>query len=130
MSEAIHQEVVLSAAPARVYEILMDSEEHAAFTANGVAEISREAGGAFSTHGGQITGRNIELEPGRRIVQAWRVKDWPEGVYTLISFDLREEDGGTRLVFDQWGAPEDQRAHLAEGWTARYWDPLRAYLAA
>ena len=128
MVDAIHQEVVLAAAPARVYQVLMDSVEHAAFTANGSADISREVGGAFSTHGGHITGRNIELDPGRRIVQAWRVRDWPEGVYSVIRFDLRDEEGKTRLVFDQWGAPGDQRAHLAEGWDARYWRPLRTYL--
>jgi uncharacterized protein YndB with AHSA1/START domain len=130
MSEPIHQEVVFNAAPARIYEVLMDSGEHAAFTANGAADISREAGGAFSTHGGHITGRNIELVPGRRIVQAWRVKGWPDGMYSVVRFELQGEGDRTRLVFDHWGAPDDQRAHLAEGWTARYWEPLRKYIDA
>ena len=130
MSEPIHQEVVFAAAPARIYAALMDSGEHAAFTANGAAEISREPGGAFSTHGGHITGRNIELVPGRRIVQAWRVQGWPDGMYSVIRFELNDEDGQTRLVFDHWGAPDDQAAHLAEGWNTRYWEPLRAFLAS
>lgn len=130
MSEPIHQEIVFNAAPARIYAALMDSAEHAAFTGNGAAEISPEAGGAFSTHGGQITGRTIELVPNRRIVQAWRVANWPEGMYSVIRFALEDADGGTRLVFDHWGAPDDQAAHLADGWTTRYWEPLRAYLAA
>ncbi len=128
MSDSIHQEVVFPAGPARVYEALMDSGEHAAFTANGAAEISREVGGAFSTHGGHILGRNLELVPDRRIVQAWRVKDWPEGMYSVIRFELKDEGGKTRLVFDHWGAPDDQRDHLAEGWKQRYWEPLGAYL--
>ena len=53
MSEPIHQEIGFAAAPARLYEALMDSGEHAAFTANGAAEISREAGGALRQLGGK-----------------------------------------------------------------------------
>ena len=129
MSDAIHQEVLIEASPKRVYEALMDSRQHAEFTANGAAEISRAAGGAWSAHGGHITGRNIELVPDRMIVQAWRVKDWPAGVYSVVRFELNGEGDRTRLVFDQWGAPPEQREHLAQGWTARYWEPLRKYLS-
>lgn len=129
MSEPIHHEVVLPANPGRVYEALMDSKQHETFTANGAAEISPDVGGPFSAHGGAIAGRNIELVANRRIVQAWRVADWPEGVYSVIRYQLEEEEGGrTRLIFDQWGAPADQRDHLEEGWTVRYWEPLKKYL--
>lgn len=129
MSAPIHHEVSFKASPARVFEALMDSGEHAAFTANGAAEISREAGGEFFAHGGQILGRNIEILPGRRIVQAWRVSAWPDGVYSLVRFELTAEGDGTKLVLDHWGFPEGTRDHLDSGWTARYWEPLRIYLA-
>lgn len=128
MSTPIHHEVSFQASPARVYAALMNADEHAAFTANGAAEISREAGGAFSTHGGQIVGRNIEIVPEQRIVQAWRVNNWPDGVYSLICFELHSEGDGTKLVFDHWGFPEGTRDHLDAGWTTRYWEPLRKYL--
>ena len=128
MSEIIHQEVHLPAKPDRVYEALMDSHQHAAFTGNGDARISRETGGAFQAHDGVISGRNIELVPGKRIVQAWRVKDWPAGMYSVVRFELTDHDAGTRLLFDQWGAPAEQREHLAEGWKQRYWRPLETYL--
>jgi uncharacterized protein YndB with AHSA1/START domain len=128
MSAPIHHEISFKASPARVFEALMDSDQHAAFTANGTAEISREAGGAFCAHGGQILGRNIEILPERRIVQAWRVSAWPDGVYSLVRFELTEEGEGTKLVLDHWGFPEGTRDHLDSGWTARYWEPLRKYL--
>ena len=128
MSAPIHHELSFKASPARIFQALMDSHEHAAFTANGVADISREAGGAFSTHGGQIVGRNIEIVPDRRIVQAWRVSNWPDGVYSLIRFELAGDGGGTKLIFDHWGFPAEARDHLDAGWTARYWEPLRRYL--
>ena len=125
----IHQEVTFKAKPARIYEALMDSREHEAFTANGAAQVSRDAGGAFSCHGGHIEERNIELLPNKRIIQAWRAKNWPEGIYSIVRFELKGEDGGTRLIFDQTGAPEDQREMLESGWHKRYWEPLAAYLA-
>jgi activator of HSP90 ATPase len=124
----IHQEVTFAAAPARVYRALMESTEHAAFT-GGPAEISRDAGGAFTCHGGVILGRNIELVPDARIVQAWRVANWPEGVYSVARFELRGEAGGTRLVFEQDGVPADEVEHIDAGWKARYWEPLRTCLA-
>ena len=73
MAEPIRQEVVLPATPGRIYSAYMDSAEHEAFTNNGPASISDDVGGAFSCHGGAISGRNVELVAGKRIVQAWRV---------------------------------------------------------
>src|SRR4051812_33929152 len=100
----IHQEVTFAAPPATVYRALADSAEHAKLT-GAPAEISRDEGGAFSAHGGKVTGRNVALIPGKRIVQAWRIADWPEGVYSIARFELRDEGGKTRLVFDQDGVP-------------------------
>jgi len=125
---SIHQVVTLKAAPLRVYRALMSSKEHEAFTANGKATISPKAGGAFSAHGGYVSGRNIELLPGKRIVQAWRVKGMPESVYSIVRFEFKKIRGGTRLIFDQTGLPPEHVGHLSSGWKARYWKPLKAYL--
>jgi activator of HSP90 ATPase len=107
---------------------LMDSNQHAGFT-GAPAEISRDAGGTFSCHGGQIVGRNIELVPDRRIVQAWRVANWDDGVYSLVRFEMSPSGSGTKLVLDQSGFPEGQGVHLAAGWNARYWEPMKRALA-
>jgi activator of HSP90 ATPase len=76
-----------------------------------------------------ITGRNIELAPNRRIVQAWRPGNWPEGVYSIVKFEL-EGDGnsGTKVVLDHTGFPEDSHDHLAAGWGENYWEPLQRFL--
>src|SRR6185295_3180510 len=97
---SIHHEITLPASPAKVYRALLNSGEHGKFT-GAPAEISGEAGGAFSAHDGWVLGRNIELVPNARIVQAWRTKNWPEGVYSIARFELKEESGKTRLIFDQ-----------------------------
>ncbi len=128
MSTPIHQEEVFEARPEQLYEALLDQTKHAAFT-GGAADISRDVGGAFTCHDGQIVGRNLELDANRRIVQAWRVAAWPEGVYSVVKFELESTDAGTRLTLDHSGVPAEGRDAVAAGWNARYWEPLRSYLA-
>jgi len=129
MSAHIHQEVVFKASPKRIYEALTDAKQFSKLTGGAPTEISPEAGGAFSCFGGMIAGRNLELLPNRRIVQAWRVGNWEPGVYSIIRFELKEDGGGTRLVLDHTGFPEDNRDHLDAGWASNYWEPLKKYLA-
>ena len=70
----------------------------------------------------------MEVVPNARIVQAWRPADWPEGVYSIARFELRAEGGRTQLILDQDGIPAGEVEHLAGGWKAMYWEPLRKYL--
>ena len=126
-SITIHQEIDFTASPQRIYEALLDTKQFTAFSGL-PAKINREAGGAFSLFGGHIVGRNVELVPNQRIVQAWRTVDWPEGVYSIVKFELTAQGSGTHLVFDHIGFPEGLHDHLAEGWEAHYWELLKKYL--
>ena len=128
MAESIHQEITINAAPAQIYAALTQAARFAEVTA-APASMETSPGGAFSLFNGMIEGRNIELESGRHIVQAWRAKDWPAGSYSLVSFRLEAAADGTRLVFDQCGFPDAAKAHLDGGWHKMYWEPLRQYLA-
>jgi activator of HSP90 ATPase len=126
-SATIHQEVDFKASPRRLYEALLDARQFSAFSGR-PAEINRDVGGAFSLFGGHIVGRNLELLPNQRIVQAWRVVTWPEGVYSIAKFELKVKGSGTHLVFDHTGFPAGLRDHLAEGWESNYWMLLKKYL--
>ncbi len=119
----IHQEVILGAAPARIYQALVDSKRFSEVMGAPATGDSNE-GAPFSAFGGHITGRHIELVPGKRVVQAWRAKTWPEGLYSVVRFELTAEGAGTKLVFDHDGFPEDMKEHLAKGWQTNYWDNL------
>ena len=127
---AIHQEVDLPASPQRVYEALLDSKQFTDFSGGRVAVINRELGGTFSVFDGHIVGRNLELLPGRRIVQAWRVVPWPEGVYSIARFELNPQGSGTHIVFDHTGFPTELAEHLASGWQENYWAEMRKYLSS
>lgn len=124
----IHQENSFTASPGRIYEVLLSSKEFAAMTGS-PADISAEAGGAVSMFGGVIMGRNVELVPGQRIVQAWKPKYWPPGVYSLVKFELVTAGSMTKIILDQTGFPPGTYKGLDEGWPKRYWTPLTKYLA-
>lgn len=123
---SIHQEVTIDASPAAVYGVLTSSDEFARMTGGRKADISRDIGGAVSLFGGDIEARNVELKPGKRVVQAWRSKAWPEGVHSIIRFELAPAGKGTKLVFDQAGHPDDAQAMLEGGWPKMYWEPMSA----
>lgn len=118
--EVIHQEIGFKAIRKRVYEALTDPNQFnkvvllSAAMQSGMApagkpvEMSPEAGGAFSAFGGYITGRNVELVPNERIVQAWRAASWGPGQYSIARFEFTEQGSGTKLVFDHAGFPPGQ----------------------
>ncbi len=132
-SITIHQEVDFKVSPEQVYEALLDTKQFCEFSALSgeftakSAQIDRSLGGAFSLFDGHIVGRNVELVPNQRIVQAWRVVDWPAGVYSIVKFELKAQGSGTHLVFDHTGFPENWHDHLAVGWQSHYWDLLTKY---
>jgi activator of HSP90 ATPase len=140
-AESIHQEPAFTASRKRVYEALTDAKQFqkvvllsAAMKSMGIgtapAEISTEPGGAFSLFGGYLTGRQLELVPNERIVQAWRAGSWGKGDYSIAKFELKEEGAGTKILFDHGGFPTGQAEHLAEGWHINYWEPLQKFLAS
>jgi len=138
--ESIHQEVVFKASPARLYAALTDENEFQKVVllsdavktgmvkAAKPAQISTSAGGEFSAFGGYITGRQIELVPNVRIVQAWRAGSWDPGTYSIARFQLAARGAGTSLTFDHTGFPKGEAQHLAQGWTSNYWQPLNRLL--
>lgn len=138
-AEAIHQEVSFLSRPKRVYDalthadqfqkvVLLSAAKNSVDVTSKPAEISREPGGIFVIFGGYISGRQIELVPNQRIVQAWHEKEWSPGIYSIAKFELREAGAGTKLIFDHTGFPAGAGDHLAIGWKINYWEPLAKFL--
>jgi activator of HSP90 ATPase len=125
---SIHEEVDYKAAPQRIYEVLLDQKKFAACTGL-PAEIDPSPGGAFSMFGGQIVGRNVELIPNQRVVQAWRPTHWDPGIYSIVKFELKALGSDTTLVLDHTGFPEGEFDALNWGWHNHYFEPLKKYLA-
>jgi uncharacterized protein YndB with AHSA1/START domain len=62
---------IIPATPGQIYDAWLDSRGHTAMTGS-AAEAAATKGATFTAWGGYISGRNLMLEPERRIVQAWR----------------------------------------------------------
>jgi activator of HSP90 ATPase len=123
----IHQEETFEATASKVYQALVDAAEFAKMTGAPATGTGAE-GDSFSLFGGHITGRQVELVPDRLVVQAWRVKTWPAGVYSIARFELFADGTKTRVVFDHHCFPADMKDHLAAGWISNYWEPMRKAL--
>jgi activator of HSP90 ATPase len=121
---SLHDEVVIKVTPQRIYELLLDAKQFSALT-GAPAEIDPKAGGAFSTFGKLIEGRNVELVPNKRIVQAWRPASWEPGVYSIVRFELKPHNSETMIVLDHTGFPEGDFKHLEWGWSHHYWEPIK-----
>jgi activator of HSP90 ATPase len=126
-TKTIKQMVTFPASAHEIYEMLMDSKKHSAFTGDS-AEIDRKVGGHFSVWGGYIEGINLELVPDRKIVQSWKGSDWPEGHFSQVTFELSESSGTTTLNFIQEGVPDDFYDDISRGWQEYYWEPMQAVL--
>ncbi len=137
-SESIHQEVVFHAKRKRVYEALIDAQQfdkvmrlsaamRSMATGTKAAEIDRSPGGAFSVFGGYVSGRQIEVVPEERIIQAWRSQSWKPAEYSIVKFEFVEGES-TKVILDHRGFPDGTGEHLVAGWKANYWEPLQEYL--
>jgi activator of HSP90 ATPase len=125
---AIHYEIDFKPSPQRLYEAILDQKQFAAFTGM-PATIDRTPGGAFSQFGGMIVGRNIEMVPNQRIVQAWHSGSWPSGIYSIAHFEFKPRGEETTLIFDHTGFPAGDYDSLDAGWHSHYWEPLKKFLA-
>src|SRR5689334_10259301 len=126
MCKTIKQRVKFKADPATVYDLLADSRKHSAITGRR-AVISRKIGGTFSI--GESTGINVDLVPGRRIVQAWRHRRFPEGIFSMAAVTLKPTaDGGTELVLVHRGVPKELIPETEQAWRDQVWHRIKAYL--
>jgi activator of HSP90 ATPase len=125
---SIHYELDFKSSPQRFYDAIVEQKQFAAFTGM-PATIDATAGGPFSMFGGLIVGRNVELVPGQRVVQAWRPSHWDPGIYSLVHFELKPRGQECTLVFDHSSFPAGDYDHLDWGWKNHYWEPLKKYFA-
>ena len=129
MCKTIKQRVKFDAPPATIYDLLADSKKRSAVTGRS-ATISRKIGGAFSADGNEVTGVNVDLVPGKRLVQAWRHRRFPDGIYSMAAVTLAPTaSGGTELVLTHRGVPKDLIPETERTWRELYWSRIRTWIA-
>lgn len=125
----IQQTVYLDASPEEVYDAFLNAKKHAAFTGS-PATTSARVGAEFKAWDGYISGRNIELVKGKKIVQEWETTEWPEGYpRSRLELTLTPKRGGTVLKMVHSKVPAEQVGDYTSGWQSSYWEPLKVYFA-
>jgi len=123
-TKMIKQTVVFKAKPREVYEMIMDSKKHQSLSGQ-KASMNPKVGGRFTAWGGHLTGFNLVLKPGEKIVQAWRATGWWPDHYSIAIFDISKDPKGAKLKFIQIGIPPDRYSGHFRGWIETYWTPMK-----
>ena len=119
---------VIPAPRESVYNAWLDSDAHSAMT-GGRADVSAEAGGTFEAWDGYIQGRNLELEPGRRIIQSWRTVEFQDSEPdSQIEVTFEDAAGGTKVTLKHTKLPPHGEQYK-QGWIDNYFDPMTAHFA-
>ena len=128
-TESFRLSVVLPTTPEQVYRAWLDPEQHGAITGS-PAQNDGRVGGRHSAWAGYITGTNVALERGRRIVQSWRTAEFPpEAPDSRLELCFAEVNGGTELVLEHVDLPEDQARAYEQGWVEHYFEPMKRHFA-
>ncbi len=129
-TKTLRQSALFDATPLELYEILSDSTKHSQMI-EADAFISPDEGGDFSLWGGSIRGKNLELVPGKRIVQTWHcdTEGWPRDHFSKVTFSFLKRGTSACIELVQSDVPEVAFGDIEKGWEEYYWLPLREYLA-
>ena len=119
----------IPASAQEIYNAWLDSFTHSDMT-GGEARISDGIGADLSAWDGYITGRNLELVPGERIVQSWRTTQFTdEHEDSIIAVTLEEVEDGTLLTLVHSNVPDGQTSYEHGGWQEHYFEPMKEYFA-
>jgi activator of HSP90 ATPase len=106
-----------------MYQTFVDPQRLAAFTRSPPKVFEgAEKGGKFELFGGNVSGEYLELEPGRKIVQSWRLSQWPAGHFSKIQieFDQNNVDHVTVMRVTWEGVPVGQEEVTKRNWQEYY----------
>ncbi len=103
----IRQKILISSVkPEEVYDALVDPRKHSTFTGS-KATMNPRRGGKFTAWDSYISGKNLELVKGKRIVQEWRTSEWPEDYpSSILQFTFKSVPGGTEITMVHSKVPQ------------------------
>jgi activator of HSP90 ATPase len=114
------------ATPQEIYTAWLSSNGHTGMTGS-PATVSAVVGEEFDAWDGYIHGKNLELEPGKRIVQSWRTSEFSaDEPDSRIEITLVPVGDQTKLTLKHTGLPP-HGSQYEQGWVESYFDPMGKY---
>jgi len=127
--EKIKLSITLSAKPKEVYKAWLNTKLHSLFTRS-AANVSDKVGGEFTAWDGYISGTNIELYEGKKIIQSWRTTEFADNAAdSVLELDFIEKDGKTILSLEHSNIPKGDGNKYKDGWRDFYFKPMKKYFS-
>ncbi|MBD1423851.1 SRPBCC domain-containing protein [Sphingobacterium chuzhouense] len=108
---------IVSAPPEDIYKALTTEITIRLWTGDEV-EIDPQEGGEFSMWDGAITGKFIQLDPYKKIVQQWYFGEQEEP--SIVTIKLHEDKRGTSFELYHANIPDEAYDDIVEGWNDTY----------
>jgi activator of HSP90 ATPase len=129
-TESITMSATIPAAPKAIYDAWMTGKGHSAMTGS-AATGAAKVGGKYTAWEGYISGKTLELEPGKRIVQSWRSTDFAaDAPDSRLEVVLAAAKAGTKITLKHSDLPTGSSAEYKKGWIEFYFAPMKKYFAA
>lgn len=89
------------------------------------AEMSAEPGSEFSIFDGNISGKNLEFEENKKIVQQWYFDG--QDAESIVTIKLHEHKKGTSAELLHTNIPEEVYDEFVDGWNDSYFGELQEF---
>ena len=109
------------APPEEVYLALTNPLSVKLFT-GAEAEMSTVVGSEFSLFNGDITGKNLEFEENKKIVQQWYFDGQDEA--SIVTLKIHEYKKGASIELQHTNIPDDVYDEFVDGWNTSYFGEL------
>lgn len=106
-----------------MFQTFTDPQRLAAFTrAPPRVFEGATTGGKFAIFDGNVSGEFVELDSPKKIVQKWRLAQWPDGHMSnlAITFDQNDVDKVTNMRVTWTGVPVGQEEVVKRNWEGYY----------
>lgn len=114
-----------------IYDFLTNAQR-ISYTTRAPAVIDARVGGKMEMFAGAVSGTYLELVPGEKIVQSWRMSSWAENAFSNVTITLMTADNGTTLTLHQTNIPSRDQSgfdvikQVEEGWRSRFFQQMKA----
>lgn len=131
MSEKIRLVATFPASAKEIYDAWLNGRGHSKLT-GAKATASSKVNGKFTAWDGYITGKNLGLEDGKRIVQSWRTSEFPEDAPdSTLEITLEKKPANkTTLTLVHTNIPSGDKQKYTDGWKEFYFEPMKEYFAS
>jgi activator of HSP90 ATPase len=108
-----------------VYNALVNPNMIELWTGDDVV-MDDQVGTEFSLYEGNITGKNLEIIPEKKLVQQWYFGDQEEA--SIVTIKLHQDKDNTSVEVRHTNIPDEAYDNIVEGWSYAYFEPIMELL--